>query len=223
MVNGNPKIILSRTSPVLLERLFEQEVPEVYDGLITIKKAVREPGERAKVAVESYDDRIDPVGACVGMKGSRIHAIVRELQNENIDVINYTENLELFIQRALSPAKIVQIKIDKDTNRVSVYLKPDQVSLAIGKGGLNIKLASRLVGMEIDVFRELGEQTSEEDVDLEEFSDEIESWVIDQLKQIGLDTAKSVLALNKEELVRRTDLEEETVDNVVAVLSKEFE
>jgi transcription termination/antitermination protein NusA len=223
MVNGNPKIVLSRTSPVFLERLFEQEVPEVYDGLITIKKAVREPGERAKVAVESYDDRIDPVGACVGMKGSRIHAIVRELQNENIDVINFTENLELFIQRALSPAKIVNMKIDKDTNRVSVYLKPDQVSLAIGKGGLNIKLASRLVGMEIDVFRELGEQTSEEDVDLDEFSDEIESWVIDQLKQIGLDTAKSVLALNKEELVRRTDLEEETVDNVVAVLSKEFE
>jgi len=223
MVNGNPKIVLSRTSPVLLERLFEQEVPEVYDGLITIKKAVREPGERAKVAVESYDDRIDPVGACVGMKGSRIHAIVRELQNENIDVINYTENLELFIQRALSPAKIVSLKIDKETNRVSVYLKPDQVSLAIGKGGLNIKLASRLVGMEIDVFRELGEQTAEEDVDLDEFSDEIEGWVIDQLKQIGLDTAKSVLALNKEELVRRTDLEEETVENVVAVLSKEFE
>ncbi len=223
MVNGNPKIVLSRTSPVLLERLFEQEVPEVYDGLITIKKAVREPGERAKVAVESYDDRIDPVGACVGMKGSRIHAIVRELQNENIDVINFTENLELFIQRALSPAKIVNMKIDKENNRVSVYLKPDQVSLAIGKGGLNIKLASRLVGMEIDVFRELGEQSAEEDVDLDEFSDEIESWVIDQLKQIGLDTAKSVLALNKEELVRRTDLEEETVENVVAVLSKEFE
>src|SRR3954466_5145776 len=219
MVNGNPKIVLSRTSPVLLERLFEQEVPEVYDGLITIKKAVREPGERAKVAVESYDDRIDPVGACVGMKGSRIHAIVRELQNENIDVINYTENLELYIQRALSPAKISSIKIDKDNGRVSVYLKPDQVSLAIGKGGLNIKLASRLVGMEIDVFRELGEQTAgEEDVDLDEFSDEIEGWVIDQLKQIGLDTAKSVLALNKEELVRRTDLEEETVENVVAVL-----
>ena len=223
MVNGNPKIVLSRTSPVFLERLFEQEVPEVYDGLITIKKAVREPGERAKVAVESYDDRIDPVGACVGMKGSRIHAIVRELQNENIDVINYTENLELFISRALSPAKLVSMKVDKENNRVSVYLKPDQVSLAIGKGGLNIKLASRLVGMEIDVFRELGEQTTEEDVDLDEFSDEIEGWVIDQLKQIGLDTAKSVLALNKEELVRRTDLEEETVDNVVAVLSKEFE
>lgn len=223
MVNGNPKIVLSRTSPVFLERLFEQEVPEVYDGLITIKKAVREPGERAKVAVESYDDRIDPVGACVGMKGSRIHAIVRELQNENIDVINHTENLELFITRALSPAKIVSMKIDKENSRVSVYLKPDQVSLAIGKGGLNIKLASRLVGMEIDVFRELGEQTTEEDVDLDEFSDEIEGWVIDQLKQIGLDTAKSVLALDKEELVRRTDLEEETVDNVVAVLSKEFE
>ena len=207
MVNGNPKIILSRTSPVFLERLFEQEVPEVYDGLITIKKVVREPGERAKVAVESYDDRIDPVGACVGMKGSRIHAIVRELQNENIDVINYTENLELYIQRALSPAKIVSIKIDKDNGRVSVYLKPDQVSLAIGKGGLNIKLASRLVGYEIDVFRELAEGQSEEDVDLSEFSDEIESWVIDELNRIGLDTAKSVLNLSKEELVRRTDLE----------------
>lgn len=223
MVNGNPKIILSRTSPVFLERLFEQEVPEVYDGLITIKKVVREPGERAKVAVESYDDRIDPVGACVGMKGSRIHAIVRELQNENIDVINYTENLELYIQRALSPAKITSIKIDKDHNRVSVYLKPDQVSLAIGKGGLNIKLASRLVGYEIDVFRELAEGQEEEDVDLDEFSDEIESWVLNELKRIGLDTAKSVLNLNKEELVRRTDLEEETVESVLGVLRKEFE
>jgi N utilization substance protein A len=223
MVNGNPKIILSRTSPVFLERLFEQEVPEVYDGLITIKKVVREPGERAKVAVESYDDRIDPVGACVGMKGSRIHAIVRELQNENIDVINYTENLELYIQRALSPAKITSIKIDKDHNRVSVYLKPDQVSLAIGKGGLNIKLASRLVGYEIDVFRELADGQQEEDVDLDEFSDEIEAWVLDELKRIGLDTAKSVLNLNKEELVRRTDLEEETVDSVLGVLKKEFE
>jgi transcription termination/antitermination protein NusA len=223
MVNGNPKIILSRTSPVFLERLFEQEVPEVYDGLITIKKVVREPGERAKVAVESYDDRIDPVGACVGMKGSRIHAIVRELQNENIDVINYTENLELYIQRALSPAKITSIKIDKDNGRVSVYLKPDQVSLAIGKGGLNIKLASRLVGYEIDVFRELAEGQEEEDVDLDEFSDEIEAWVLDELKRIGLDTAKSVLNLNKEELVRRTDLEEETVESVLGVLKKEFE
>ncbi len=222
MVNGSPKIILSRTSPVFVERLFEQEVPEVYDGLITIKKVVREPGERAKVAVESYDDRIDPVGACVGMKGSRIHAIVRELQNENIDVINFTENMELFIQRALSPAKIVSIKIDKENSRVSVFLKPDQVSLAIGKGGLNIKLASRLVGMEIDVFRETdGEQ--EEDVDLDEFGDEIESWVIDELKRIGLDSAKSVLNLNKEELVRRTDLEEETIESVLTVLKKEFE
>jgi transcription termination/antitermination protein NusA len=223
MVNGNPKIILSRTSPVFLERLFEQEVPEVYDGLITIKKVVREPGERAKVAVESYDDRIDPVGACVGMKGSRIHAIVRELQNENIDVINYTENLELYIQRALSPAKIVSIKVDKDNGRVSVYLKPDQVSLAIGKGGLNIKLASRLVGYEIDVFRELADGQSEEDVDLSEFGDEIENWVIDELNRIGLDTAKSVLALSKEELVRRTDLEEETVEGVLNILKKEFE
>lgn len=223
MVNGNPKIILSRTSPVFLERLFEQEVPEVYDGLITIKKVVREPGERAKVAVESYDDRIDPVGACVGMKGSRIHAIVRELQNENIDVINFTENLELYIQRALSPAKITSIKIDRENGRVSVYLKPDQVSLAIGKGGLNIKLASRLVGYEIDVFRELAEGQADEDVDLDEFSDEIEGWVLDELKRIGLDTAKSVLNLNKEELVRRTDLEEETVENVLGVLKKEFE
>jgi N utilization substance protein A len=223
MVNGNPKIILSRTSPVFLERLFEQEVPEVYDGLITIKKVVREPGERAKVAVESYDDRIDPVGACVGMKGSRIHAIVRELQNENIDVINYTENLELYIQRALSPAKIGSIKIDKENGRVSVYLKPDQVSLAIGKGGLNIKLASRLVGYEIDVFRELAEGQTEEDVDLSEFSDEIEGWVIDELNRIGLDTAKSVLALSKDELVRRTDLEEETIDGVIGILKREFE
>ena len=224
MVNGNPKIILSRTSPVFLERLFEQEVPEVFDGLITIKKVVREPGERAKVAVESYDDRIDPVGACVGMKGSRIHAIVRELQNENIDVINYTENLELYIQRALSPAKLTSMKIDKESGRVSVYLKPDQVSLAIGKGGLNIKLASRLVGYEIDVFRELGEnQGTEEDVDLDEFTDEIESWVVDELKRIGLDTAKSVLTLSKEELVRRTDLEEETIDDILTVLKKEFE
>ena len=222
MHNGNPRIILSRTSPTFLERLFESEVPEVYDGLITIKKVVREPGERAKVSVESYDDRIDPVGACVGMKGSRIHSIVRELQNENIDVINFTDNLELYISRALSPAKILSMKIDEPQKRVSVYLKPDQVSLAIGKGGQNIKLASRLVEYEIDVFREL-DSVEEEDVDLDEFSDEIESWVIDELKKIGLDTAKSVLRLGREDMVRRTDLEEETVDNVLSVLTQEFE
>ncbi len=222
MHNGNPRIILSRTSPAFLERLFESEVPEVYDGLISIKKVVREPGERAKVAVESYDDRVDPVGACVGMKGSRIHSIVRELENENIDVINFTDNLELYIQRALSPAKITSIKIDQDESRVSVYLRPDQVSLAIGKGGQNIKLASKLVGMEIDVFREL-EAAEEEDVDLKEFSDEIEEWVIEELKRVGLDTAKSVLALNKEDLVRRTELEEETVEDVLRILKQEFE
>ena len=222
MVNGNPKIILSRTSPVFLERLFEAEVPEVYDGLITMKNVVREPGERAKVAVESYDDRIDPVGACVGMKGSRIHSIVRELQNENIDVINFTDNLELYLARALSPAKITSMKISEEKDRVSVYLKPDQVSLAIGKGGQNIKLASKLVGMEIDVFRELDE-SSEEDVDLEEFTDELEDWVIDELKRVGLDTAKSVLKLGTDDLVRRTDLEEETVHELIRVLSQEFE
>lgn len=222
MVNGNPKIVLSRTSPAFLERLFESEVPEVYDGLITIKNVVREPGERAKVAVESYDDRIDPVGACVGMKGSRIHSIVRELQNENIDVINFTDNMELFIARALSPAKIQSMKINTEKKRVSVFLKPDQVSLAIGKGGQNIKLASRLAGMEIDVFRELDEN-EEEDVDLDEFSDEIESWVIDELKRVGLDTAKSVLKLGRDDILRRTDLEEETIDSVVGVLGKEFE
>ena len=222
MHNGNPRIILSRTSPTFLERLFESEVPEVYDGLITIKKVVREPGERAKVSVESYDDRIDPVGACVGMKGSRIHSIVRELQNENTDVINFTDNLELYISRALSPAKILNMKIDESQKRVSVYLKPDQVSLAIGKGGQNIKLASRLVEYEIDVFREL-DAVEEEDVDLDEFSDEIEDWVIDELKKIGLDTAKSVLRLGREDMVRRTDLEEETVDNVLSVLTQEFE
>ncbi len=222
MVNGNPKIILSRTSPTFLERLFESEVPEVYDGLITMKNVVREPGERAKVAVESFDDRIDPVGACVGMKGSRIHSIVRELQNENIDVINFTDNLELYIARALSPAKITSMKINEEKDRVSVYLKPDQVSLAIGKGGQNIKLASKLVGYEIDVFREL-DAAEEEDVDLVEFADEIESWVIDELKKIGLDTAKSVLQLSVEELVRRTDLEEETVKEVLNVFKQEFE
>lgn len=222
MQNGNPRIILSRTAPTFLERLFEQEVPEVYDGLIAIKKVVREPGERAKVAVESYDDRVDPVGACVGMKGSRIHSIVRELQNENIDVINYTDNLELFIARALSPAKIGNIKLNLETHRASVYLKPDQVSLAIGKGGQNIKLASKLVGMEIDVFRELV-GVDDDDVDLNEFKDELDSWVIDELKRIGLDTAKSVLALSKEDLVRRTELEEETVDDVMNILNQEFE
>jgi N utilization substance protein A len=222
MVNGTPKIILSRTSPAFLERLFESEIPEVYDGLIMIRKIVREPGERAKVAVESYDDRIDPVGACVGMKGSRIHSIVRELENENIDVINYTDNLELFISRALSPAKIGSLKIDHEDGRVSVYLKPDQVSLAIGRGGQNIKLASRLVGMEIDVFREL-EELEDEDIDLSEFDDEIDSWVILELRRIGLDTAKSVLALTKEELLRRTELEEETIDEVLGILKQEFE
>ncbi|UXP33069.1 transcription termination factor NusA [Reichenbachiella agarivorans] len=222
IVNGNPKIILSRISPTFLERLFESEVPEVYDGLITIKKVVREPGERAKVAVESYDDRIDPVGACVGMKGSRIHSIVRELQNENIDVINYTENMDLYISRALSPAKISSIKIEAESKRVSVYLKPDQVSLAIGKGGQNIKLASRLVDMEIDVFREL-DGAEDEDVALTEFSDEIEEWVIEELRKIGLDTAKSVLNLSVEELQRRTDLEEETIQFVLNTLKQEFE
>jgi len=223
MVNGNPRIIMSRTSEKFLERLFEMEVPEVYDGLITMRNTVREPGERAKVAVESYDDRIDPVGACVGMKGSRIHSIVRELQNENIDVINYTDNLELYITRALSPAKISSIKIDEEGKRVSVFLKPDQVSLAIGRGGQNIKLASRLVEYEIDVFRETLGLEADEDVDLDEFSDEVEGWVIDEFKKIGLDTAKSVLSLAKEDLVRRTDLEEETVEDVLSILRQEFE
>lgn len=223
MVNGNPKIILSRTSPVFLERLFESEVPEVFDGLISIKKVVREPGERAKVAVESYDDRVDPVGACVGMKGSRIHSIVRELENENIDVINFTDNLDLYISRALSPAKISSVKLDAENSRVSVYLKPDQVSMAIGKGGQNIKLASKLIGLEIDIFRELADFEQEEDVSLAEFRDEIDGWVLDEFKRIGLDTAKSVLALNKDDLVRRTELEEETVDDVFQILSQEFE
>jgi N utilization substance protein A len=222
MNNGSPKITLSRTSPVFLERLFEVEIPEIYDGVIAVRRVVREPGERAKVAVESYDDRIDPVGACVGMKGSRIHSIVRELGNENIDVINYTENLELLISRALSPAKVSSMQIDRDSKRVSVFLKPDQVSLAIGKGGQNIKLAGKLVGMEIDVFRDI-EEHNDEDVDLSEFSDEIEDWMINELHKIGLDTAKSVLALNKEELVRRTDLEEEAVEEILDILRKEFE
>jgi N utilization substance protein A len=222
MINANPKIIISRTAPEFLQRLFEQEVPEIFDGLITIKKIVREPGERAKVAVESYDDRIDPVGACVGMKGSRIHGIVRELKNENIDVINFTNNISLYITRALSPAKITSIKLDDETKHASVYLKPDQVSLAIGRGGHNIKLAGKLTGYEIDVYREAGEE-SDEDVDLEEFSDEIDSWIIDELKAIGCDTAKSVLALTVEDLVKRTDLEEETIKEVVQILKSEFE
>lgn len=222
MRNNNPLIILSRTSPVFLERLFEFEVPEIYDGLITIKKIVRAPGERAKVAVESYDDRIDPVGACVGMKGSRIHGIVRELHNENIDVINYTTNTQLYIQRALNPAKVVSIKLFEDENRADVYLKPDEVSLAIGKGGLNIRLASQLTGYEIDVYRET-ENEDEEDVSLDEFSDEIEAWVLDELKAIGCDTAKSVLDLTVEDLTKRTDLEEETIREVINVLKAEFE
>ncbi len=219
--NNNPLIILSRISPVFLERLFENEVPEVFDGLITIHKIVRMPGERAKVAVESYDDRIDPVGACVGMKGSRIHSIVRELRNENIDVINYTNNIQLYIQRALSPAKINRIQVDDENRRAEVYLDAEEVSMAIGKGGSNIKLAIQLTGYNIDVFREQAETV--DDVRLEEFTDEIEPWVIDVLKGIGCDTAKSVIDLGYDELVKRTDLEDETIKNVLAVLKAEFE
>ncbi len=219
--NSNPLIILSRTSPVFLERLFEQEVPEVYDGLITIKKIVRVPGERAKVAVESYDERVDPVGACVGMKGSRIHGIVRELRNENIDVINYTTNTSLYISRTLSPAKITSINIDEENKRAEVFLKPDQVSLAIGKGGFNIKLAGMLTGYEIDVYRETDPDS--EDVDLSEFEDEIEDWVINELKAVGLDTAKSVLNLSVDDMVKRTDLEEETIKEVIRILKAEFD
>lgn len=221
MRNNAPVIILSRTAPSFLEKLFEMEVPEIYDGLITVKKIVREPGERAKVAVESYDDRIDPVGACVGMKGSRIHGIVRELKNENIDVINYTANSSLLIARALSPAKITSVKLDEENKRAEVYLKPDQVSLAIGKGGHNIRLAGRLTGYEIDVYRDTDEDA--EDVTLDEFSDEIEQWIIDEFKSVGCDTAKSVLELSDEELVKRTDLEEETVKEVKRILRTEFE
>ncbi|MDR1680429.1 MAG: transcription termination factor NusA [Prevotellaceae bacterium] len=221
MRNNNPVIILSRTSGTFLERLFEQEVPEIFDGLIVIKKIVRTPGERAKVAVESYDDRIDPVGACVGVKGARIHGIVRELRNENIDIINWTSNQQLLVQRALSPAKISSIKVNEESKRIGVYLKPEEVSMAIGKGGLNIKLASQLLGYELDVYRETEEE--EEDVLLDGFNDEIEQWIIDALKKIGCDTAKDVLAIPVPDLVQRADLEEETVNLVVNILKKEFE
>jgi N utilization substance protein A len=221
MRNSSPVIILSRTAPEFLERLFELEVPEVFDGLITIKRIVREPGERAKVAVESYDDRIDPVGACVGMKGSRIHGIVRELKNENIDVINYTNNNQLFIQRALSPAKITSVEINEEDKRAKVFLKPDQVSLAIGRGGHNIKLAGKLTGYELDVYRD-GE-VDIDDVDLEEFADEIDSWIIDELKAVGCDSAKSVLELGIEDLVKRTDLEQVTIEEVFRILRAEFD
>lgn len=221
MKNTNPVVVLSRTSPIFLERLIENEVPEIYDGLITIKNVVRVPGERAKIAVESYDDRIDPVGSCVGMKGSRVHGIVRELRNENIDVINYTPRVDIMIQRALSPAKISSIRLIEEEKKAEVFMAPDQVSLAIGKGGHNIKLASQLVGYEIEVFRDTDEDY--EDVDLKEFADEIDQWIIDEFYKIGCDTAKSVLALSKEELITRTDLEEETIDDVVRILSAEFE
>ncbi|MDR0982209.1 MAG: transcription termination factor NusA [Culturomica sp.] len=222
MRNSTPYIILSRTSPLFLERLFENEVPEIFDGLITIKNVVRMPGERAKVAVESYDDRIDPVGACVGMKGSRIHGIVRELHNENIDVINYTNNVQLYITRALNPAKINKIEIDDANKKANVYLNPEEVSLAIGKGGLNIKLASQLTGYDIDVYREITE-SDEEDVKLDEFRDEIEPWILEEFKRIGCDTAKSVLELDEKELEKRTDLEIETIRDVVNILKSEFE
>ena len=221
--NNNPKIILSRISPVFLERLFELEVPEIHEGLITIKKIARIPGERAKVAVESYDERIDPVGACVGVKGSRIHGIVRELRNENIDVINYTNNLSLFISRSLSPAKISSIRLNEVDKKAEIYLKPEEVSQAIGKGGLNIKLAGMLTGYTLDVFREMDENEDTEDIYLDEFSDEIDQWVIDALKAIGCDTAKSVLAISRQDLITRTDLEEETIDDVLAILATEFE
>ena len=221
--NNNPKIILSRTSPVFLERLLEAEVPEISDGLITVKKIARMPGERAKIAVETFDERIDPVGACVGVKGSRVHGIVRELCNENIDVINYTSNTKLFIQRALSPARISSINIDEETRKAEVFLQPEEVSLAIGRSGLNIKLASMLTEYTIDVFREVPEGEADEDIYLEEFSDEIDQWVIDAIKSIGLDTAKAVLNAPREMLVEKADLEEETVDNVLRVLRAEFE
>ncbi len=221
--NNNPKIILSRTSPAFLQRLLEAEVPEINDGLISIKRIARMPGERAKIAVESYDERIDPVGACVGVRGSRVHGIVRELCNENIDVINYTANTKLFIQRALSPAKVSNINVDEENLKAEVFLKPEEVSLAIGRGGLNIKLASMLTGYTIDVFREVNEEEADEDIYLDEFSDEIDQWVIDAIKSIGLDTAKAVLNAPREMLVEKADLEEETVDNVLRVLRAEFE
>ena len=219
--NNNPKIILSRTSPMFLERLFELEVPEINDGLITIKKIARIPGERAKIAVESYDDRIDPVGACVGVKGSRIHGIVRELRNENIDVINYTSNIELFIKRALSPAKVFTIHLDDEKRSADVYLKPEEVSLAIGKNGLNIKLASMLTEYTIDVYRENDAQ--EDDIYLDEFTDEIDEWIINAIKKIGFETAKSVLRVPREVIIEKADLEEDTVDHVISVLKAEFE
>lgn len=222
--NGTPFIILSRTDNAFLAKLMEAEVPEIFDGLIVIKNIVREPGEKAKVVVESFDDRIDPVGACVGVKGSRIHGIVRELKNENIDIINHTNNLSLMVQRALAPAKITSLDINQETKRISVYLAPDQVSLAIGKRGVNIKLASRLVGFEIDVYRENEEGNEEEyDIDLDEFADEIDDWMIDELKKIGCDTARSVLQLSEDELVRRTDLEEETIKEIRKILQTEFQ
>ena len=221
--NNNPKIILSRISPVFLERLFELEVPQINQGLILVKKIARMPGERAKVAVESYDDRIDPVGACVGVKGSRIHGIVRELRNENIDVINYTSNISLFISRALSPAKISSIRLNEVDKKAEIYLKPEEVSQAIGKGGLNIKLASMLTGYTLDVFRDIDETEETEDIYIDEFSDEIDQWVIDAVKAIGCDTAKSVLAISRQDLIRRTDLEEETIDELLAILKAEFE
>ena len=221
--NNNPKIILSRTSPVFLQRLFEQEVPEINDGLITIKKIARIPGERAKIAVESYDDRIDPVGACVGVKGSRIHGIVRELRNENIDVVNYTSNIQLFIQRALSPAKVSSLILHEDEKKAEVYLKPEEVSLAIGKGGMNIKLASMLTEYTIDVYRELDDKEDNEDIYLDEFKDEIDEWVINAIKGIGLDTARKVLDAPRDMLVIKADLEEETVDAVLNILRAEFE
>lgn len=221
--NNNPKIILSRTSPMFLERLLEAEVPEISDGLIAIRKIARMPGDRAKVAVESFDERIDPVGACVGVKGSRVHGIVRELCNENIDVINYTSNVKLFVQRALSPAKVSSINIDEENHKAEVYLQPEEVSLAIGRGGMNIKLASMLTEYTIDVFREIDENAADEDIYLEEFSDEIDQWVIDAIKSIGLDTAKQVLNAPREMLIEKADLEEETVDNVLNVLRAEFE